>query len=36
MDGLGMIIHMKHDVMVGYIYWHEIGMQDNIMLVGET
>jgi len=31
-----MIIHMKHDGMVGDIYWHQIGMDDNIMLVGET
>ena len=27
---------MKHERMVGYIYWHEIGMHDNITLVGET
>jgi len=26
----------KHEGMVGYIYWHEIGMHDNITLVGET
>jgi len=24
-----MIIHMKHDGMVGYIFWHEIVMHDN-------
>jgi len=27
-----MIFRMEHDWMVGYIYWHEIGMRDNSML----
>jgi len=26
-----MIFRVEHDWMVGYIYWHEIGMHDNFM-----
>jgi len=31
-----MIFRIEHDWMVGCVYWHEIGMHDNFMLVGET
>jgi len=36
---IGWIWHdlgMEHEWMVGYKCWHEIGMLDNIILVGET
>jgi len=30
-DALSMILFMGHNWMVGYKYWHEIGMHDNLM-----
>jgi len=36
LDEFGMILVRNMKGWLVYIYWHEIGMHDNITLVGET